>query len=74
MEVDLKAPVGSLPIGLLATLGIFSVSTSHIIKDETMGMTYMDTVTTSIGRVTISGPDPEAIPTGLNIEDITNCQ
>ena len=74
VEMDLKAPVGIMPIGLLATPGISSVSSSHIVKDEIMGMTYMDTITTSIGRVTISGPGLEAFPTGPITEDITDCQ
>ena len=74
VEVDLKAPVGIMPIGLLATPGISSVSSSHIVKDELMGITCMDTITTSVGRVTISGPGLEAFPTGPIIEDITDCQ
>ena len=64
MEVDLEVPVGAMPIGLVVTPGISSMSSSHIVKDEITGMTYVDTVTTSIGRVAISGPDPEAFPTG----------
>ena len=43
-------------------------------KDKLTGMTYMDTVTTSVGRVTISGPGLEALPTGPTIEDITDHQ
>ena len=74
VEVDLKASEGIMPIGLLATPGISSESSSHIVKDEIMGITYVDTVTTSIGRVTISGPGLEAFPTGPTIEDITDCQ
>ena len=74
VEVDLEAPVGTMPIGLVATPGISSVSSSWIVKDKIMGITYIDTITTSVGRVTISGPDPEAFPTGPTIEDITNCQ
>ena len=72
IEVDLKVPVGALPIRLVATSGISSVSSSCIVKDEITGITYMDTITTSIGRVTLSGPDPEACSTGPTIEDITN--
>ena len=74
MEVELKAPVGIMPIGLLATLGISSMSSSHIVKDELTGVTYMDTVTISVGRVTISGPGLEALPTSPTIEDITDSQ
>ena len=72
VEVDLEAPVDIMPIGLLATPGISS--SSHIVKDELTGITYMDTITTSIGRVTISGPGLEAFPTGPTIEGITDHQ
>ena len=74
VEVELEAPVGIMPIGLLVTPGISSVSSSHIVKYELMGVTYMDTVTTSVGRVTIRGPGLEALPTGPTIEDITDTQ
>ena len=74
VEVDLKVPIGIMPIGLLATPGISSMSSSHIVKDKIMGVTYMDTITTSVGRVTNSGPGLEAFPTGPTIEDITDCQ
>ena len=72
--MDLEVPIGTMPIGLVATPWISSVSSSHIIKDEVTGITYMDTITTSIGRVALSGPDPETFPTGPTIEDITNHQ
>ena len=73
-EVELKAPVDVMPVGLLATPGISSVSSSHIVKDELMRVTYMDTVTTSVGRVTISGLGLEALSTSPSIEDITDSQ
>ena len=72
VEVDLEAPMGTMPIGLVATPGISTMSTSHIIRDEATGITYMDTVTTSIGRVALSGPDLEASSTGPLIEDVTS--
>ena len=72
VEVDLEVPGGVMAIGLVAAPGISSVSSSHIVKDEITGITYMDTITTSIGRVTLSGPDPEACSTGPTIEDITD--
>ena len=56
VEVDLEPPVSLMPMELVAAPGITSVSSSHIIKDELMGVTYMDMVTISVGRVTISGP------------------
>ena len=33
------------------------MSTSHSITDEASGVTYLDTITTSVGRVALSGPE-----------------
>ena len=74
VEVDLELPVGLMPMELVAAPGITSMSCSHIVKDELTGVTYMDMVTTSVGRVTISGPGLEAFPTGPTIEDIMDSQ
>ena len=74
VEVDLELPVGLMSVELVAALGIASMSSSCIIKDELMGVTYMDTVTTSIGRVTISGLGLGAFPTSPTIEDIMDSQ
>ena len=74
IEVDLEVPVGTIPIGLVVTPWISSVSSSCIVKDEITGITYVDTITTSVGRVALSGPNPEAFPTGPMTEDITDCQ
>ena len=72
IEVDLEAPMGIMPIGLVVTPGISSVSTSCIVRDEVTGITYVDTITTSVGRVALSGPDLETSSTGPTIEDVTN--
>ena len=72
IEVDLEAPMGTMAIGLVVTPGISSVSTSHILKDEVTGITYVHTITTSVGRVALSGPDLEASSTSPTIEDITD--
>ena len=72
--MDLELPVGLMPMELVAAPGIASMTSSHIVKDELTGVTYMDTVTTSIGKVTISGLGLEAFPTGPTIEDITDSQ
>ena len=63
-----------MPLELVTALGIASMSSSHIMRDELMGVTYMDMVTTFIGRVAISSPGQETCPTGPTIEDITDCQ
>ena len=36
MEVDQEVPMGSLSIGLVMTLGISSISSSHVIKDDAL--------------------------------------
>ena len=71
VEVDLEPPMGTMPIRLVATLGISSMSASCIVRDEVTGVTYLDTVTTSIWRVALSGPDLEALSSGPMIEDVT---
>ena len=48
------------------------MSTSCIVKDEVTGITYMDMVTTSVGRVALSGPEQETPAQGPMIEDITD--
>ena len=41
-------------------------------KDEATGMTYMDTMTTSVGWMTLNGPSQGTPVIGSIIEDITN--
>ena len=48
------------------------MSTSHVVQDEATGATYLDTVTSSLGRVTLSGPEGETSAPGLKIEDVTD--
>ena len=72
VEVDQEAPMGTLSIGLVLTPGISSVSSSHVIKDDTTGLTDVDTVTTSVRRIILSGLDQNATSTGPTIEDITD--
>ena len=72
MKVDQEVPIGTLSMGLVMTPGISSMSSSCIVKDDATGLTYVDTVTTSIGRIILSGPDPNASSMGPTIEDITD--
>ena len=59
-----------LRMAVLSGPAIATMSTSHIIKDKVTGVTYMDTVTTSVGQVTLSGPGQEASAQGPTIQDI----
>ena len=52
--------------------GVAPMSTSCIMKDEVMGITYMDTVTILVGKVALSGPEQETSAQGPKIEDITD--
>ena len=57
-------------MGMMAAPGMVSMSTSHVVQDEATGATYLDTVTTSIGRVALSVPEDEIIMPGPKIEDV----
>ena len=71
-EMASEAPHDTLSMGVVVTPRNSTISTSCIIRDEVTGVTYMDMVTISIGRVAISGPDPEASSQGPTIEDVTD--
>ena len=72
LEMASEAPHNTLSIGVVATPRISTISMSHIIRDEVTGVTYMDMVTTSVGRVALSSPDSEASSQGPTIEDVTD--
>ena len=57
-------------MGMMAAPGMVTMSASHVAQDETTGATYLDTVTTSIGRVSLSAPEDEIIMLGPKIEDV----
>ena len=67
-----KASPNPLAIRVVTAPGMVTMSTSHIVRDEATGITYMDTVTTSVGRVTLSGPEQETPSQGPTIEDVTD--
>ena len=61
-----------LRMAVLSGPAIATMSTSQIVKDEVTGVTYMDTMTTSVGQVTLSGPGQEALAQGPTIQDVTD--
>ena len=65
-------PQDPLRIAAVVTTTVAAMSNSCIIKDEATGVTYMDTVTTLVGQVTLSGPEQKASTQGPIIEDITD--
>ena len=67
-----EAPPDPLQLAAVVEPTVATMSTSCIVKDEATGITYMDTVTTSLGQVTLSGPSQGTPAKGPIIEDITD--
>ena len=65
-----EVSAGAMSMGLAP--GMSSVSSSHVMKDDITGITYVDTITTSFGRIILSDPNPNASSMGPVIEDITD--
>ena len=63
--------IDTVSMGLASAPGISSVSSSQIVQDDTTGSVYLDTITTSIGRVVLSGPGPDASLLVPIIKDVT---
>ena len=68
-EVPETPPV-LLAVGMITAPGVATMNTSHVIQDDATGATYLDTVTTSVGRVTLSFPEGTTSALGPEIEDI----
>ena len=67
-----EVPSDPLMVGVMLAPGVATMSASCIVKDEVTGVTYMDTVTMSVGRVALSGPEQETSAQGPKIQDITD--
>ena len=59
-----------LAMGVMTAPGAATMYTSHIIRDELIGATYLDIITASVGRVALSGPKQETPAQGPMIEDM----
>ena len=69
VEVDQGMPVGPMSIGMVSNPGLSSVSSSQVVKDDTTGLVYLDTIMTFIGRMVLGSTESSDGPT---IEDITD--
>ena len=67
-----KVPLDPLMVGVISAPAVATMSTSRIIRDEVMGATYMDTMTTLVGRVILSGPRQETSAQGPTIQEVTD--
>ena len=70
LEGDSKVPPDPLRMAVLSGPAMATMNTSCIVKDEVMGVTYMDTMTTLVWQVTLSGPRQEAFVQGPTIQDV----
>ena len=59
-----KASPSPLAIEVVPVPRLVTMCTSHIVRDEMTGVTCMDTVTTSVGRMALSGPEQETSSQG----------
>ena len=69
VEVDKGMPMGPISIGMVSNPGLSSVRSSRVVKDDTTGLVYLDTIMTSIGRMVLGSTESSEGPT---IEDITD--
>ena len=69
LEEVCEVPPDPLRMAVVLGPAVATMSTSCIVKDE---VTYMDTMTTLVGQVTLSGPRQEALVQGPIIEDVTH--
>ena len=69
VEVDWEMPVGTMSIGMVSSPSLSIISSSRVVKDDTTGLVYLDTIMTSIGRMVLGGLEPSEGPA---IEDITD--
>ena len=68
-EVPETPPV-PVVMGMMAAPGVATMSTIWVVWDEATGPSYLDTVTTSLGRVALNVPEDEVIMLGPKIEDV----
>ena len=70
--VAYEALLDPLQLAAVVEPTVATMSASCIVQDEATGITYMDTVATSVGQVALSGPSQGTQAMGPIIEDITN--
>ena len=69
VEVDQNTPVNAMAMGMVSNPGMLSISSSRVVKDNETGLVYLDTMTTSTGRMVIGSMETRE---GSTIEDVTD--
>ena len=72
LSVDAPEELGPLQLAAVMEPTVVTMSATCIVKDKATGVTYMDTMTTSMGQVALSGPNQGTLAKGPIIEDITD--
>ena len=67
LELEPSADVGVIRAN---TPRVSQVNASWVVRDESTGSVYLDTITASISRVVISGPDADVLATSSIIEEV----
>ena len=67
-----EAPLEPMQLEAIIKPAVAMMYPSRIVQDEATGITYMDTVTTSVGQVVLGGPQLATQTPRLTIEDVTN--
>ena len=65
-----EASLDPLAVGVMSAPGVATMCTSCMVRDKVTGVTYLDTVITSVGRVALSDPEQETLAQGPTIEDV----
>ena len=68
-ELELE-PSADVAVIEANTPRVSQVNASRVVRDESTGSVYLDTITASIGRVVISGPDTDVPATSSIIEEV----
>ena len=71
VEVDQDTPASVVTMGMVSNPGMSSICSSWVVRDDEKGLVYLDTVTTSIGRMVIGTTELKEGPT---IEDVMDQQ
>ena len=71
-HLPLEPPMETIQPEVMVKPSMATMCTTHIVQDETTGVTYMDTVTTSMGRVALGSSHMVAHSPRPTIEDVTD--
>ena len=68
----IEVPTEARQPNALTRPAVATIYATHIVQDEATGVTYMDTVTASVGRVALRNPHMVTNLQGPTVEDITD--